>query len=451
MDFRTGTSIYRIAIFLRLNGDHVKQILGKEYMDCSFDYYDLNSLEELRETLLQVKNRYHGILTSGTFSDRFVSLYTEGDTIPHQYFAPSLENYYRQMLLHTMHNPELKLEQIRLDLMTKEYDLPNILERNQLGMLMSDERVMINNMTAPQVELYEQEMIARHERAIKLGGYRLFMTRSSLAAQLFEREHIPYSYVKLLPDDIFRTVEALRQEIEMQKLRDSRVASIYVLVNEQTSESQREKIAPLVEQYAKTRGIGTFPLTEINQNFEAMTDAQAINIITRERTFSELSSLLYAEGIDAAVGYGIGETGTDARDHAMTAARYAGNRSIEDGKSFLIDSDGKITALTIGLKSSQQEEIQNPKENFQISTSTVNEVAKQSHISSSTLFRLMTAMQQSRRQEVDSAWIARELEVSPRMANKILANLKKAGYAQVTGQSQWSGKGRPNNIYRLNF
>ena len=65
--------------------------------------------------------------------------------------------------------------------------------------------------------------------------------------------------------------------------------------------------------------------------------------------------------------------------------------------------------------------------------------------------RLMTALQQAHCSEATAEWLCQELELSPRMSNKMLSNLEKAGYASISGKTEGIGKGRPCNIYRFDF
>ncbi|MCI9156480.1 MAG: hypothetical protein HFF44_05985, partial [Lawsonibacter sp.] len=138
----SDTKVYRVAMLLRADRNRVKEILGNQYLDCTFDYYTVNSLEEVRAVCLEVRDIYDGILTSGLFSHQVVSCYSSESSIPHRYFAASVENYYRQILLQTMHNPDLSLGGIHLDLMTEHQNLPDILEENRLGPLMQEERTV---------------------------------------------------------------------------------------------------------------------------------------------------------------------------------------------------------------------------------------------------------------------------------------------------------------------
>ncbi|MET0017056.1 hypothetical protein [Oscillibacter sp.] len=445
----SGTQNFRVAMLLRSDAERVKQIIGDKYLGCQFDYFRIDRLDDLKEKFLQIKNSYDGILTSGTLSDRFIGYYGEGVALPHRYFSATVENYYRMILLQTIHCPNLDLSKVRLDLMTREHDLPDIIEANRLGALMREERAVINRMSPEEVISYEQEMIERHVRAIRSREYQFFMTRSMIATEVFQKYGIGHIYVRLTPEEIFGIVEALRREMELKSLKDSQVACIYFNLGEGVGDKDRKKVETALNCFNASLGSKSLLLNEtVDGNFEAFTDAQTIYDLTRENTYCELTGLLKRQsGISAAVGYGIGSTIQCARENAATAVKYAGSTACSAGQTFLIGSDGRIKAL----RTDMEPDSVSRRERDGIFEPTINEIASQAHLSSTTVFKLMLALQRGQYREVDSNWIKQELNVSLRMANKILSNLEKAGYAEISGKYLLQGKGRPNNIYRFRF
>jgi len=444
----SGEKVYRVAMLLRSDQDRVKEILGNQYLDCTFDYYQVDTLEAVRTTCLKICDIYDGILTSGLFSHQFISCYSAESGIPHRYFAASVENYYRQILLQTMHNPNLSLGGIHLDLMTERHNLPDILEENRLGPLMQEERTVVSRMTPEEVLEFEREMVGRHIRSIQNKDCQLFMTRSTIAAELFQSRGVPYIYVRLTSHEIFKTVDSLRREMERKQLKDSQVASIHVGLDPDCTPQQMNCVWKALEQFGKIRGTASPVFMRQDNCFEAITDAQTICALTRDHTYSELSDCLITNtGLSAAVGYGIGTNVQDARENAITAAKYALSTAQRLNQTFLIDSSNQIIPLKTSLEPEQIEQVPARK----IFEPAVNEIAQRSHLSSRTVFSLMMALQKQYRREVDSEWIMRELNVSMRMANKILANLENAGYAYISGKKLPSGKGRPSNIHTLCF
>ena len=54
----SGEKVYRVAMLLRSDQDRVKEILGNQYLDCTFDYYQVDTLEAVRTTCLKICDIY---------------------------------------------------------------------------------------------------------------------------------------------------------------------------------------------------------------------------------------------------------------------------------------------------------------------------------------------------------------------------------------------------------
>lgn len=445
----SGEKVFRVAMLLRSDHERIREVVGQQYLDCAFDYYPVHDLEDLREVFLQIKGKYDGVLTSGVFSDRFIAYYSQGENIPHQFFSISVENYYRQILLQIMYHPQLNFGDIRLDLMGDEHNLPDIIEQGQLGPLMQEEQTMVNRMTPGQIMDFEKEMIQRHERAVQSGSCKLFLTHSVMAMEVFEGREVRHIYVKLTAHEIFKTVNKLRREMELKELKDSQVASIYFDLGDTPTQQELERVREALEEFNRGHPEAGLVFSEVEGHFVTLTDAQTIFELTRDNSCEFTGFLWERTGIPVAVGYGIGTTAQGAKDHAASAARYAQGAQTHLKQTFLVDSNRQIIPLSTRLMEVGARESQTGQ--GEIFESTVNEVAKQAHLSSRTVLNLMMALQRHHRREASSDWLSRELKLSSRMANKILSNLEKAGYAHISGKYLLGEKGRPSNIYTFRF
>lgn len=441
---------FRVAMLLRVSRDisRIRQMAGNQYLGCTFDYFEVDTLEDLCSAYRRLHHAYDGILTSGLLSDQLIAHESARHGIPHRYFSASVENYYRVILMQLMRNPQLSLGDIRLDMMQPGQSLPDIIEGNLLGPLMEEEKEAVGRLEPPQVVEFERDMIRRHEQTIQTQQYKLFITRSDLAARTFERRHVPYVCMDLTAHEVFKTIKGLRRDMELHELRGSQVAGIYVNLGEEPGEELLCRAERALTDFQRDHREAGLMLRRVGDHFEALTDAQALSALTQGYQSCQLTGYLYtAAGCAAAVGYGIGRNVQGALENAATAARYAASTAHHLAQTFLVGSDGQITALKAG----GAEPAAAPAAPSKIFEPAVNEIAKRSHLSSRTVFTLMMALRRQYRTEAGSDWLVRELSVSPRMANKILANLEKAGYAHVSGKHLWGGKGRPSNVYTFHF
>ena len=441
---------FRVAMLLRISRDiaRIRQIAGNQYLGCTFDYYEADTLDDLRAAFERLHNSYDGILTSGILSDRIVSYYSSGQNIPHRCFTASVENYYRVILLQLQRNPGLTPGDIRLDMMLPGQSLSDIIEGNSLAALMEQENELIARLTPDQVMEFEQNMIRRYQQTIETQQYKLFITRSGLAARTFEECHAPYISMDLTAHEVFKAIKGLRRDMELGQLRAGQVAAIYFDAGSEPSSKQLEKLESALTLFGQKNDGKSLIFRRIEDHFEALTDAQTLIFLTQNYTCCKLTEYLRSEtGYPGAVGYGTGQNAQGARENAATAAMYARGTDLKLAQSFWIDSDGQITALKGQPHESAPGEIKASR----IFEPTVNEIAKQAHLSSRTICNLMIALKKQNRTEAGSDWISRELSISPRMANKILSNLEKAGYAQVSGKYLLRSKGRPTNLYTFHF
>ena len=118
---------------------------------------------------------------------------------------------------------------------------------------------------------------------------------------------------------------------------------------------------------------------------------------------------------------------------------------------YLIDSDDQIVSLNVDITENEPKQSKVISKPNLVLEQQVNRVAQCAHLSSKTVLSLMLALQKNHRKDASSDWLIRELSVSSRMANRILNNLEKSGFARVEGRQQLNKKGRPINIYTFDF
>lgn len=81
----------------------------------------------------------------------------------------------------------------------------------------------------------------------------------------------------------------------------------------------------------------------------------------------------------------------------------------------------------------------------------VEAAANRCHLSAETIYRVISAMQTEQTDLLTSNELIRHGNFSLRVANRVLAALVSAGYAQIAGQRRVGNKGRPLNLYRISF
>ena len=443
--------VYRVAVLLRSDNSTIKKALGSECLGCILDYFDdISSLMDLKRIFLNIRDQYDGILTSGLFSDRYIACNNTKSKIAHRYFSASVENYYRQILLHMMKDPDLQLQDIRLDLMTREHSLPFFIQNDLLQQMMDKEHDEVYRLNEAEILLYEQEMVSRQIQAAMTGEYKLFMTRSAYASEKFAKQKVPYQYVALTDKEIYTTLKMLRRDMEMKELRGSQVACIYI-VPEHSSSIDLNQVRDGLTEFLAQQEVSM--IQEVSgEHVKVITDSGAIDRITYGHTSCVLTHWLTSRlNISLYVGYGIGSTADEAEENAVRAVHYTRAAAKSEKQVYLIDSDDQIVSLNVDITENEPKQSKVISKPNLVLEQQVNRVAQCAHLSSKTVLSLMLALQKNHRKDASSDWLIRELSVSSRMANRILNNLEKSGFARVEGRQQLNKKGRPINIYTFDF
>lgn len=144
----------------------------------------------------------------------------------------------------------------------------------------------------------------------------------------------------------------------------------------------------------------------------------------------------------SAIGYGTGNSFSQATQNAAEAAQYSLELNSEKKASYFIDGNGGITALSHRPITQQSWMTQLPKDQLL-------SLAGQASLSVDTIVKILSVLHGMETCQVTSQDLMNRLGLSLRTANRYLANLSKAGLAHPIGQKAMIKKGRPVTIYSL--
>ncbi len=449
----TTTRIFRVAMLLRGEIQRIRRVAGSAYMDMTFDYFRIDKLGDIEAVYAQIRDSYDGFLTDSVCADRIIDILSADRACVHGYFEIGLESCYRQILLLTMREPELRVEDIRLDMLPEELSLKGVIEGDRLAQLIDRERERLSGYTIQEAEAYEDELIERHVRRHKDNPNDIVLTGSARVYEGLGRYGSYARYLSLTDDEIRSSIETMRYELERRALMASRSACVYFDMGDEPKEETMEAVKQALIDFRETVGLDELIYNTVGSRYELPTDAATLELLTdgmHKCPYTEY--LRERSGAQVHVGYGIGATLREARRAAQAALEYAYRIASPTEQVYLIGTDGHMTAMDIAsyensrTGSSTGGQVQTP-----IMAAHVNEIAKRAHLASATVLKLIMLLKKQQRTQVDSEWMMRELDMSPRMANKVLSSLEKAGYAHISGKSLINAKGRPSNIYEVRF
>lgn len=138
------------------------------------------------------------------------------------------------------------------------------------------------------------------------------------------------------------------------------------------------------------------------------------------------------------VGIGTGPNATIAEDGARKALHRA---EMENRHSAFIILDNDRLIGPLGSNSSARL--------IRVSDAEISRLAETIGITTANLARIFQALELDKDANYSAAELSAILNTTPRTARRVLNRLTEAGYAQVVGESQPVGQGRPTTIYKI--
>lgn len=141
------------------------------------------------------------------------------------------------------------------------------------------------------------------------------------------------------------------------------------------------------------------------------------------------------------IGLGYGYNGSNAEKNSQEALKYA--LSYNKNSCYVVMEDGKVVGpleegknLQFYAKSQDEELLK---------------IAEKSGVSIITLNKIAALMNNLNKDTITANEIAENLNITLRSARRILSALVEAGLAESVGEEQPSGRGRPRQIFKINY
>jgi len=262
---------------------------------------------------------------------------------------------------------------------------------------------------------------------------------ASIVPTLQERG-IPFRCPFISDGHLNRLINDALIKIELNRLHESHPAIIQIFPRhtDSSSEAQLAQIQTQLQQYAHSNLID-WVLQNTGNCCTVISTMQLLRFLTSDFQNCQISSYL-AEHLDfpVTVGYGVGTT----ISHAMNNVQMASKEAKIVGRSFVMDSNGTL----IGPLNSEKRMVI-PSH----SLPNVGELAKRCNLSAMTIQKLVTITRSSGSDKITTHELARHLDTTVRNANRIVLNLCKGGVARSVYTQTSHSRGRPIQVYELNF
>ena len=441
---------YRIALLLKQHYyQHYNDHLPGISEDVSVEYFTYDTLDELKNIYLKIKDDFEGFLVSGIAPMKAIySLGEQAADAVVDYFHISVENTYHILLQQIVLDEHLKLSRIGMDFIQDGHTLKELLVSNRFAQRIREFEEEWRDFSSS-VDLDEREaaLSVKYRELAAQNKLDMIITYFYSVIENMRDTSIPCIYV--YPDEnmISDIVKSMKKSISIKNMKSHLPAVIHInmenmpVQDEVSYEKTRLEINKMIMELNQ-KYLNRLVIKNTYRDFELYGDYSIIKEITGDfkkcQILEQLHSLLSFKG---SVGYGIGHTFYQARINAVDASHYSRNGSLREDGSYLIDENDQLTVLQIGLVPA----------GMKVSGDYINDIADKVSLSSETIVRIIRVMKQEGTNKLTTQELMHHLNISSRAANKFLAALQKDGYAEVVGMRRSGNKGRPINIYQINL
>ena len=262
---------------------------------------------------------------------------------------------------------------------------------------------------------------------------------SSIVPDLIELG-IPFRCPFISDGHLNRLIRDVRTRVELRQLHENHPAVIQIFPRNPSvvSADQMDQLHTAISQYFQSNLI-EIVTQKTAVSCYAISTLQVIRFITRDFQVCEISAHL-SQILDFSVNaaYGVGTS----VPHAMNNVQIASKESALLNQPFLVDSNGTL----IGPLGSEKRMVI-PAD----SMPDVSNIAKKCSLSAMTVQKLISMVQSTGSDKVTIQELSQHLGTTIRNANRIMLNLCKGGVAKPVYTQTSHSRGRPIQVYVLNF
>ena len=428
----------------------VKEIDARYHTGIS-QKYDLHYLvcedrEKMRKVYEENCEEMDGFCVAGDFTKRMlIQLLGRATKRPIESLLARSSEYYQEFFRLIDRDRSLDLSRVFIDAAfwggsSVPRTAADFVRGNRmLGEIRSE---LLDKMTVEAIQNMDRLILERATEVYENGEADIFVCRAANAYPLLKEAGLPCSFVYPSADTIVSTLKLLASHISLRRLADDLPAAVCIRAAArgagvlESIDTDSLDIQKAIFEYDRERLAG-FVIRQIPGGCEVYTTRQMLRRMTEDQTSCELRRFITERfGVQVCIGYGFGQTITDARGHAYEACEISEKR----GGSFLMADDGTLIGpldegATLSVGGSPSEGCVT--------------AAQETGLSITTIQRIFSVTQVLGRDEMTTQELAAALKVTVANANRFLNALERAGFAKVISAKKSYSKGRPSRIYKL--
>lgn len=403
-------------------------------------------------TFTELKNIYDthekwadGILTTGIVVETVLRKSVPHIPVPILSLATDNESFYRIPLSLMIENRNLSPDRIVFDvfLNTKPFaSVYDILEYENINSMFPDFTRWLTSASLEELYTAEDQAFDIIRQLWEKDKIDMVICRYGNLVPRLKALEIPCVFATSSNEYLQQTLELLMSQITVDKLTAHAPAVISITPSPDSKENWTELLDVTLQKeildFAHKNDI-EFLIQKKKNSYLILTEKAILSYLTQDFQKSLLSNYLN-EHLDfpLVISYGIGNTLEEAIEHAAMAFRS----SKGSGNSYLVNTNNQL----IGPLYAER-----PAITSYMLTPQIQEIARKTSLSASTIHRLNRMILLLGRRDVTSSDLAETFHITTRGANRILQKLEASGLAHTSFHRPQHMKGRPTKVYHIDW
>lgn len=429
--------------------EHLAQYCARSFSldseDITLSYQTYDTLDQLVEEYRRLMGTCDAIITSGPVPHTVLRDLREPEQPVLGYFHFDIENFYRIILRESVRRSCLDLSRIGTELLPCHVSLQQAIEEDRLPYYSKIFQAHLTSLSRQEFQQEEEQIARDYQQAHREGKLDYILTYFYSTVTAMEAQDIDCFYLYPSEKEFQRTIDYVYHQISLRQAQKSFPAVIQLSLGDDDSINDELHLSELYtalleymrqQQYNAVvkQGNGCFHIYTDHQTVKTMTDGFASCPLTR--------SIPLVRQLCTAIGYGVGSDFFRAKQNAGEAIQYSLGLDTGRRASYLLDGEGNIKLLSHRTA---------PASDWisVLSRDLLLSFADRASLSVDTIVKLLSVLRAVGTDQITSQDLMDRLGISLRTANRYLANLTRAGLAQVVGQKPSAKKGRPVSIYSL--
>lgn len=401
-----------------------------------------DNFEHIGQVYEQYVEEADAFIVSGPSAKAAIERSHPRPTKPVISFQVGTDALYKDILLLFLENREQDFDRVVLDFllpMDTGYTLRDFLTLNDLQTVDRRNQEWVRS-DRPSASDAESCIIRQIDRLWNQNAIDLVICQYSSIVPHLDALGIPYRCPFVSDSHLETLIREVQSKVELNKMQENLPAVVQIAPvgsGAATPEHMRALLKCL-RQFMKDNLLECV-VQEAEDSYYLLTSMQPLRHITGNFEACLLHAFLNEKlPFSVAVGYGIGNT----VPHAITNVRSAIKEAKFSGNSYIRDAAGNL----IGPLDSENRMVIDTH-----SFPDVSHIAKKCSLSTMTVQKLITNVRLSGSDKITTQELASRFNITVRNANRILTNLCKGGVAKPIYTQTSSSRGRPVQVYELDF